>query len=477
MRVLPVSPGDMREIYDVLTALESAAMPRYSRAAPQRRRTAAAGRRHARHDARAQGRRPRRVGGGRRALPPGTRRARRQPDADGRGRARRGPRTSRADVHAAAAPEAGELDARTHGHARAHPGRRRQGCRRNQSRPSRPRDAGTAGDLRAVPVRMQLNRGRARDQTPDHRETQCPLLHSSTSACSPATASASTSSTPRCRCWTNCSTALRSRSNLPRTRPAHGTIRRPAWRCPMPRSPRRATPTRSCSARWAGPRSATRTAPRSRRSSTCAWRWSCTPACARRARFPASGCRWPIRGRGTSTWWSCANPPKACSPRAARARSRTTKEAQDTMVITRRGSERVHDFSFRLAQRRKARGRPGRVTCVDKANVFRSMAFFRKIFDERALRVSRHRGAPQLHRRDGARPDPQALGVRRARHREHVRRHHLRPDRGAGRRHGHGAVGRHRRQATRCSSPATAPRRTSPARARPIRPRRYFQPR
>ncbi len=59
-------------------------------------------------------------------------------------------------------------------------------------------------------------------------------------------------------------------------------------------------------------------------------------------------------------------------------------EARDTMVITRRGSERVHDFAFRLAQRRKQRGRPGRVTCVDKANVFVSMAFFRKIFDERA---------------------------------------------------------------------------------------------
>ncbi len=59
-------------------------------------------------------------------------------------------------------------------------------------------------------------------------------------------------------------------------------------------------------------------------------------------------------------------------------------EARDTMVITRRGSERVHDFAFRLAQRRKARGSVGRVTCVDKANVFLSMAFFRKIFDERA---------------------------------------------------------------------------------------------
>jgi 3-isopropylmalate dehydrogenase len=60
------------------------------------------------------------------------------------------------------------------------------------------------------------------------------------------------------------------------------------------------------------------------------------------------------------------------------------REARDTMVITRAGSERVHDFAFRLAQRRKRRGRPGLVTCVDKANVFLSLAFFRKIFDERA---------------------------------------------------------------------------------------------
>jgi 3-isopropylmalate dehydrogenase len=62
------------------------------------------------------------------------------------------------------------------------------------------------------------------------------------------------------------------------------------------------------------------------------------------------------------------------------------REARDTMVITRAGSERVHDFAFRAARRRKQRGHPGRVTCVDKANVFRSMAFFRKVFDERALK-------------------------------------------------------------------------------------------
>ena len=58
--------------------------------------------------------------------------------------------------------------------------------------------------------------------------------------------------------------------------------------------------------------------------------------------------------------------------------------ARDTMVITRAGSERLFDFSFRLAERRRARGGRGKLTCVDKANVFKSMAFFRKVFDERA---------------------------------------------------------------------------------------------
>ena len=60
--------------------------------------------------------------------------------------------------------------------------------------------------------------------------------------------------------------------------------------------------------------------------------------------------------------------------------------ARDTQVITRATSERLFDFAFRLAERRKQRGRPGKVTCVDKANVFVSFAFFRKIFYERAVR-------------------------------------------------------------------------------------------
>lgn len=55
----------------------------------------------------------------------------------------------------------------------------------------------------------------------------------------------------------------------------------------------------------------------------------------------------------------------------------------DRCLITREGTVRVSDFAFDLARRRNRNGRP-RVTCVDKANVLHSMAFFRQVFDERA---------------------------------------------------------------------------------------------
>ncbi|KJC46803.1 3-isopropylmalate dehydrogenase [Bradyrhizobium sp. LTSP885] len=73
----------------------------------------------------------------------------------------------------------------------------------------------------------------------------------------------------------------------------------------------------------------------------------------------------------------------------------TDSEARETMVITRHTSERLFEFSFRLAERRKARGRVnGRLTCVDKANVFKAFAFFREIFDETA---KRHRDVKADH--------------------------------------------------------------------------------
>ncbi|MBM3571188.1 MAG: isocitrate/isopropylmalate dehydrogenase family protein [Alphaproteobacteria bacterium] len=60
------------------------------------------------------------------------------------------------------------------------------------------------------------------------------------------------------------------------------------------------------------------------------------------------------------------------------------REARDTQVITRATSGRLFDFTLKLADRRRARGRPGLATVVDKSNVFRSFAFFRKIFHQRA---------------------------------------------------------------------------------------------
>jgi 3-isopropylmalate dehydrogenase len=53
-------------------------------------------------------------------------------------------------------------------------------------------------------------------------------------------------------------------------------------------------------------------------------------------------------------------------------------QAEDRMVITRKGAERVIRSAFVEARRRNRR----HVTLVDKANVLTSMAFFRRVFDE-----------------------------------------------------------------------------------------------
>ena len=75
------------------------------------------------------------------------------------------------------------------------------------------------------------------------------------------------------------------------------------------------------------------------------------------------------------------------------ARGRGRQEGQgdtacvfDTMKISHAGTARVCDFAFELARQRKAQGKRGHVTNVDKANVFQSMAFWRQVFSERALR-------------------------------------------------------------------------------------------
>ncbi|MEM8877564.1 MAG: isocitrate/isopropylmalate family dehydrogenase [Pseudomonadota bacterium] len=60
--------------------------------------------------------------------------------------------------------------------------------------------------------------------------------------------------------------------------------------------------------------------------------------------------------------------------------------ARETLVITRKVTEKVTDFGLDLAARRKQQGFQGRLTLVDKANVFQSFAFMRKVFDERCAK-------------------------------------------------------------------------------------------
>ena len=56
----------------------------------------------------------------------------------------------------------------------------------------------------------------------------------------------------------------------------------------------------------------------------------------------------------------------------------------DTLLMTRPGVERIVRFAFELATKRRGAPSDGvrRVTCVDKSNVLKSFAFFRRIFDE-----------------------------------------------------------------------------------------------
>ena len=70
---------------------------------------------------------------------------------------------------------------------------------------------------------------------------------------------------------------------------------------------------------------------------------------------------------------------------ASRGTGRSTEVACETMVITRKTTERLMRFGFDLARRRKAAGHAGKLTCVDKSNIFSAMAFFRSIYDRIGL--------------------------------------------------------------------------------------------
>lgn len=62
----------------------------------------------------------------------------------------------------------------------------------------------------------------------------------------------------------------------------------------------------------------------------------------------------------------------------------TSEAMADTLLVTRKGVARAARYAFELARRRSGAPEDGkrRVTCVDKANVLASLAFFRRVFDE-----------------------------------------------------------------------------------------------
>ncbi|MEM2094120.1 MAG: isocitrate/isopropylmalate family dehydrogenase [Candidatus Bathyarchaeia archaeon] len=68
--------------------------------------------------------------------------------------------------------------------------------------------------------------------------------------------------------------------------------------------------------------------------------------------------------------------------------------ATDTLIITRKGTERIVRFAFEYAKNRTGSPLDGkrRVTCVDKSNVLRSYAFFRKVYDDVA------KGYPEIEK-------------------------------------------------------------------------------
>ncbi len=155
----------------------------------------------------------------------------------------------------------------------------------------------------------------------------------------------------------------------------------PEARCARPHQP-----TPSSSAPWDTPTSAIPTAPRSCRRSTCAIVSSSTPASGRFACSPACASRSPIRARTRIDFVIVRESTEGLFAARTESRRDGDEAVLDTMRITRRGSERLFESAFALARRRRRPERAARVTCVDKANVLPSMAFFRRLFLECAAR-------------------------------------------------------------------------------------------
>src|SRR6516164_7528909 len=122
-------------------------------------------------------------------------------------------------------------------------------------------------------------------------------------------------------------------------------------------------------------------------------------------------------------------------------------EARETLLITRKTSQRLFEFSFQLAERRKARGRPGKLALHRQGQCVQSLCLLPP--DLRRMRAApsnRHRRAV-LRRRLRRHAGAPAMGLRCDGDGKHVWRYPLRSYRRPHWRNGHGAVGGYRRHA------------------------------
>ena len=146
------------------------------------------------------------------------------------------------------------------------------------------------------------------------------------------------------------------------------------------------------------------------------------------------------------------------------ARRRTTVSTPAPTRAPRSSASRAAPSSSRAAAARQAVLRRQ----AERAVVVQALARRRA---RRGRRLPRRGALAPAGRLDGDEARRAARGLRRDRHREHVRRHPQRPRRLGRRRHRPRAVVVARRRPARaCTRRSTAPRPTSPAPARPTRP-------
>ena len=160
----------------------------------------------------------------------------------------------------------------------------------------------------------------------------------------------------------------------------------PALRCLPTCCTPRPRPTPSSSAPWDIPTSATRTAPRSFLRSTFAIISSSTRASGRSARSLACERRLRTPARATSILWSFENPRRGSSPRGMKADATAMQPSSTPCASPAAAASACSSRRSRSPVVAAGGGLACEVTCVDKANVLPSMAFFREIFLECASR-------------------------------------------------------------------------------------------